>query len=204
MNDLYKTIASSSEGQFRDKGSRFLAFAYHVETEEEIREILVEIRKRYHDARHHCFAWRLGPEMDLFRVNDDGEPSGSAGKPILGQLRSRELTDTMVVVVRYFGGTLLGVGGLINAYRTAASDALDRASIIEKRVEILLQVEFGYQVMNQVMKLVKEYELGMAAQQFDTRCKLTVRAWIRDLQAIMDRFERIGDCRVARMENEKL
>jgi len=204
MNDLYKTIASSSEGQFRDKGSRFLAFAYHVETEEETREILVEIRKRYHDARHHCFAWRLGPEMNLFRVNDDGEPSGSAGKPILGQLRSRELTDTMVVVVRYFGGTLLGVGGLINAYRTAASEALDRATIIEKRVETLLQIEFGYQVMNQVMKLVKEYELGMATQQFDTRCKMTVRAWIRDLQAIMDRFERIGNCRVARMENEKL
>jgi len=203
MNDLYKTIASSSEGQFRDKGSRFLAFAYPVESEEEIREIIMEIRKRYHDARHHCFAWRLGPEMSLFRVNDDGEPSGSAGKPILGQLRSRELTDTMVVVVRYFGGTLLGVGGLINAYRTAASEALDRAPIIEKRVETLLHIEFGYQVMNQVMKLVKEYELGMAGQQFDTRCTLRARVWIRDLPGVMGQLERIGDCRVAQLENEK-
>ncbi len=119
MRDLYKTISSNTKGQFKDRGSRFIALAFHVISEDEIKEQITLLRKEYHDARHHCFAWRLGPDMERYRVNDDGEPSGSAGRPIFGQIQSRELTDILVVVIRYFGGTLLGVGGLINAYRSS-------------------------------------------------------------------------------------
>ena len=121
MTDLYKTIKHPSEGLYKEKGSKFLAFAYPVSSEEDIGRIITDLRKQYHDARHHCYAWRLGPEKDRFRVNDDGEPSGSAGKPIFGQIRSMDLSDVLVVVVRYFGGTLLGVGGLIRAYRAAVA-----------------------------------------------------------------------------------
>ena len=135
MKDLYLTISSNTKGQFKDRGSRFIALAFHVVSEDEIKEQITLLRKEYHDARHHCFAWRLGPDMERYRVNDDGEPSGSAGRPIFGQIQSRELTDILVVVIRYFGGTLLGVGGLINAYRSAASDALEHANITEKKVE---------------------------------------------------------------------
>ena len=122
MADLYKSIQNPSEGLYKEKGSKFLAFAYPVSTVEEIKERMAYLQKQFHDARHHCYAWRLGADMERYRVNDDGEPSGSAGNPIFGQIQSRELSDILVVVIRYFGGTLLGVGGLINAYRSATSD----------------------------------------------------------------------------------
>ncbi|HYW95669.1 MAG TPA: YigZ family protein, partial [Bacteroidales bacterium] len=132
--DNYLTIKQRGEGLYKEKGSKFIGFALPVESEDHIKGELESIRKNFHDARHHCYAWRLGPDMELYRANDDGEPGNSAGKPILGQIESRKLTNVLVVVVRYFGGTLLGVGGLINAYRTAASEALDRSVIVKKYV----------------------------------------------------------------------
>ena len=134
MSDIYKTIRDPSTGIYKEKGSKFLAFAYPVGTEETIRDRMEELHKQYHDARHHCYAWRLGAGMERLRIHDGGEPSGSAGNPIFGQIRSRELTNILVVVVRYFGGTLLGTGGLIHAYRSAASEALDRSHIITRKV----------------------------------------------------------------------
>ena len=134
MSDLYKTIQSPSKGIYKEKGSKFLAFAFSLSSEEKIKEQIGLLQKEYHDARHHCYAWRLGASMDRYRVNDDGEPSGSAGNPIFGQIQAHDLTNILVVVVRYFGGTLLGVGGLIRAYRSAASVALEQARIIELKV----------------------------------------------------------------------
>jgi uncharacterized YigZ family protein len=204
MNDLYKTIASPSEGLFREKGSRFISFAYPVENEAQISQQISGLKKQYYDARHHCFAWRLGADMEHYRANDDGEPSGSAGKPILGQIQSRDLTQILVVVVRYFGGTLLGVGGLIRAYRSAASDALDQAMKVEKKVESQLVLQFGYHEMNAVMKVIKEFDLDFEDQQFDLECTLTVRAWIRSLPRLKERLSTIDGCRVTMAGSRKL
>jgi uncharacterized YigZ family protein len=204
MNDLYKTIASPSEGLFREKGSRFISFAYPVENEAQISQQIAGLKKQYYDARHHCFAWRLGADMEHYRANDDGEPSGSAGKPILGQIQSRDLTQILVVVVRYFGGTLLGVGGLIRAYRSAASDALDQAMKVEKKVESQLVLQFGYHEMNAVMKVIKEFDLDFEDQQFDLECTLTVRAWIRSLPRLKERLSTINGCRVTMAGSRKL
>ncbi|MFO7669425.1 MAG: YigZ family protein [Bacteroidales bacterium] len=196
MNDLFKTISSDSEGQFRDRGSRFIARAFPVVTEEEIKGRIAILRKEYHDARHQCFAWRLGPEMERYRINDDGEPSGSAGRPIFGQIQSRELTDILVVVIRYFGGKLLGVGGLINAYKTSASNALENAIIIEKRVEKLLKLQFSYDAMNPVMNIIKEFGLVFDNQHFDINCKLNLSIWSRQIGEVTDRFAKIEGCRI--------
>jgi uncharacterized YigZ family protein len=156
FSDTYKTIASESKGLFRDRGSRFIAIARPVSSQEEIKTILEELRREYHDARHHCYAWMLTPDRQAWRVNDDGEPSGTAGRPIMGQINSRELTNVLVVVIRYFGGTLLGVSGLINAYRSAAEDALSNARVIEKQVNESWLVTFPYTAMNDVMKVMKD------------------------------------------------
>lgn len=172
MEDTYKTIERPSEGLYKDKGSRFISYAFPVSSEEEIREIVHSIKKEHHSARHHCYAWRLGAEKLLFRVNDDGEPSSTAGKPILGQIQSFDLTNILVVVVRYFGGTLLGVSGLINAYRNAALDALTQSEIIEKLVEKDLLIEFDYRVMNEVMKVFKDEKLIQIDPLFDLKCKI--------------------------------
>lgn len=156
FSDTYKTIAAESKGLFKDRGSRFIAIARPVSSQEEIKTILEELRREYHDARHHCYAWMLSPDRQAWRVNDDGEPSGTAGRPIMGQINSRELTNVLVVVIRYFGGTLLGVSGLINAYRSAAEDALKNALVIEKQVNESWLVTFPYTVMNDVMKVMKD------------------------------------------------
>jgi len=171
------TITQAGEGLFRDRGSRFIAFSFPVISEEEIRVKLEDLRKKYHDARHHCYAWRLGPAMNQYRTNDDGEPSNSAGKPILGQIQARNLTNVLVVVVRYFGGTLLGVGGLINAYRTAAAEALENATAIEKFVHTIFQVRFEYLSMNTVMRIFKEQDIGQSEQVFGLNC--SVKASVR-------------------------
>lgn len=194
MKDLYYTITAESEGLFRDRGSRFIAQAFPAPSESEIKEILDRLRKEYHDARHHCFAWRIGADLERYRFNDDGEPSGSAGRPIFGQIQSKQLTDILIVVIRYFGGTLLGVGGLINAYRTAAADALDSANIIEKKVEKRMRLEFPYEAMNAVMRIAKEFDLKQEHQQFDLKCALTLRVWIRQLPAITDRLSQVEGC----------
>jgi len=194
MRDIFRTIREPSEGYFKDKGSRFLAFAFPVGSEDEIKQHLADLRKKYHDARHHCFAWRLGADMNRFRSNDDGEPAGSAGLPILGQIRSRNLTDILVVVVRYFGGTLLGVGGLINAYRSATSDSLEKAAIIQQKVLGKWTVKFGYPQMNQVMKVIKDLDLVMEDQQFDLDCRITLLIWKKKEKEVSKRFGRIDDC----------
>jgi len=196
MNDQFKTIQSTSEGLYKEKGSKFIALAYPVNSEEAIKAQMVEIQKRYHDARHHCFAWRLGPDLTRYRFNDDGEPSGSAGKPIFGQIQSRELTDVLVVVIRYFGGTLLGVGGLINAYRSAASDALDRSRIVELKVYTRLKLEFGYAQMNAVMKVIKDFHLEFGEKQFDLDCSLTLKVWKRIENQVVEKFSGIDGCKV--------
>lgn len=172
MSDSYLTIAKASEGIFKDKGSKFLAYAYPVESEDEIKEYVQALKKEHFSARHHCFAWRLGADKALFRANDDGEPSSTAGKPILGQIQRLDLTNILVVVVRYFGGTLLGVSGLINAYREAAIAALDAAEIVEKLVEVKFWVGFDYLMMNSVMKVFKDENLPQEKTDFDLRCKI--------------------------------
>lgn len=170
MEDIFKTIEKPSEGLFKDKGSRFISYAFPVNSEEQIREIVQSIKKEHHSARHHCYAWRLGSDKLLFRTNDDGEPSSTAGKPILGQIQSFDLTNILIVVVRYFGGTLLGVSGLINAYRNAALDAVNQAEIVEKLLEKWFLVEFDYGAMNEVMKVFKDEKLPQIDPQFDLKC----------------------------------
>lgn len=173
--DEYRSIASRSEGLFKDNGSRFIALAFPVETEEEIREIVAGLKKEYHDARHHCYAWRLGYRGDRFRANDDGEPSGSAGRPILGQIDSLGLSDILVVVVRYFGGIKLGIPGLIRAYRSSTADALSQAEVIGKVAGRTFRVGFDYLSMNSVMKVLKDMGLTPSSQDFSLSCTLEVR-----------------------------
>jgi len=169
----YQTLAAPAEGFYKEKGSKFLAFAYPVNDQQAIEQHLQQLRKQYHDARHHCYAWVLQPDGSLYRANDDGEPSHSAGDPILGQIRSLELTNTLVVVVRYFGGTKLGVSGLIRAYKTAAADALGNGRIITRQVTQRITLTFNYQDTNRVMKLVDTCHLQIIDQQFDNACRLT-------------------------------
>ena len=175
MEDSFKTIASPSNGLYKDKGSKFLSFAFPVKNEAEIKDILESVRKKYHDARHHCYAWMLGEDKDHFRVNDDGEPSNSAGKPILGQIQSKNLSNVLIIVVRYFGGTLLGVGGLIQAYKTAAKEALGSAKIIDKYIYRIYLIQFPYEDMNSVMKILKNIELDQFDQVFELDCSLKVK-----------------------------
>ena len=172
------SIATPSEGLYKDQGSRFLAFAYPVESEAEVREILSRIRKEYHDARHHCSAFRLGLGGEPWRASDDGEPAGSAGRPILGQIDSAGLSDVLVVVVRYFGGIKLGIPGLIRAYRTATADALQKATVVEKIAGTWYTVKFGYEEMPAVMKMVKDMDLPTRGQDFGMECTMQLK--VRD------------------------
>ena len=173
--DAYSSITAQSQGLFKDNGSRFIALAYPVETEQEVKEIVSALRKEYHDARHHCYAYRLGYKGDVFRASDDGEPSGSAGRPILGQIDSLGLSDVLVVVVRYFGGIKLGIPGLIRAYKTSTADALANASVITKVAGVNFRVSFDYLAMNDVMKVLKEMDLPPRGQDYGERCSLQVR-----------------------------
>jgi len=170
----YKTIETISEGIFKDRGSRFLAFAYPVENESDVNKYRNELKKKYFDARHHVYAFHIGTENPFFRSSDDGEPSNSSGPPVLGQIRSFGLTNILIVVVRYFGGTKLGVPGLINAYKTAASDALLNANIITKNIEIQLTVDFQYPDMNTVMRLLKHNGIHIINQCFETNCSIAL------------------------------
>lgn len=179
--DLYRTIESPAESAVRERSSKFLAYAYPVREEAQIRELLDVLRKRYYDATHHCYAWRLGPRGETFRSNDDGEPSGTAGKPILGQLLSQQVTDCLIVVVRYFGGTKLGVPGLIAAYRESAADVLAAARIVERTVDRHFTIRFPYPAMNDVMRVVKEEQPAIRSQEFDNLC--TIRLSIRESRA---------------------
>lgn len=174
MSDTYLTIQDKSEGIYTEKRSKFLAFAHPVETIDEIKDLLTDYKKKYYDARHVCYAYMLGPERTDFRANDDGEPSSTAGKPILGQINSRELTNILVVVIRYFGGVKLGTSGLIVAYREAAAEALSAATMIEKTIEETVTFTFPYVMMNSVMRVVKELNPRIVEQKYDETCIITL------------------------------
>ncbi|MBR6280262.1 MAG: YigZ family protein [Bacteroidales bacterium] len=187
MQDTYRSIAARSEGLYKDNGSRFLAFACPVETEEEVKEIVDALRKEYHDARHHCFAYRLGLDGARWRANDDGEPSGSAGRPILGQIDSAGLSDVLVVVVRYFGGVKLGIPGLIRAYRTATQEALAAAQAVEKTAARRFRITFDYLSMNAVMRVLKDLDIPQSGQSFGNECSLDVRVRLSQYEDFLAR-----------------
>lgn len=198
IKDTYLSISEESRGLFKDNGSRFIALAYPVESEAQVKEIVSALKKEYHDARHHCYAYRLGYKGDVFRANDDGEPSGSAGRPILGQIDSRGLSDVLVVVVRYFGGIKLGIPGLIRAYKTSTEDALSQAVTVEKTAAVVYRVDFGYMAMNSVMKVLKDMKMEARDQQFDTRCSLSVRVRLSAESDFLSRMDDIDDCTITK------
>jgi uncharacterized YigZ family protein len=193
MIDSYQTISNRSESLFKDKGSKFIGIALPVASEEEIKESLGEIRKTYYDARHHCYAYILGNNGEKTRANDDGEPNHSAGDPILGQIKSKSLTNTLVVVVRYFGGTKLGVSGLINAYKTASQEALDSNSIIEVEITDTVEFQFTYEQMNEIMKLVKDFDLAIIEQHFEIECRLVANIIISKTDQLTTKVQLMND-----------
>lgn len=191
FDDSYKTISTPAEGIFRDKGSKFLAYAYPIRSEEEVKPIIGVLKAEHSKARHFCYAYRLTPNRSVFRINDDGEPSGTAGRPILNCLLSEDITNILMVVVRYFGGTLLGVPGLINAYKTASIEAIKSANIITKTVNDIYEVHFEYLQMNDVMKLVKEENLDVLSQNLDTNCTLKFEVRKAQLNQVLSKFDKI-------------
>ena len=192
MNDSYLTLAKKSEAYYKEKGSKFLAFAIPISSEEEVRLALESLRKEYHDARHHCYAYILGHKKEKFRANDDGEPKHSAGDPILGQIKSYNLTNVLIVVIRYFGGTKLGVSGLINAYKTSAQEAIKNGKIVEKIVKESITIYFQYPSMNKVMSLIKTYDLEVKEQNFEQTCKITVLVRLSQLSEIENKLSALG------------
>lgn len=195
MDDTYKTISGISESVFTEKRSKFIAIAIPVRSVAEIKNLLEQYQKKYYDARHVCYAYMLGPERKDFRANDNGEPSGTAGKPILGQINSHELTDVLVIVVRYFGGIKLGTSGLIVAYRTAASQALAEATVIEKTVDDEVTVAFEYPFMNDVMRIVKEESPEIMEQSYDMDCIMTMRIRKSQMPRLRSRLEKVETLR---------
>ena len=191
MIDEYKTIATTSEGFYSEKRSKFLAFAHHVETVDEIKELLAQYRKKYYDARHVCYAYMLGASREEFRANDDGEPSSTAGKPILGQINSNELTDILIVVVRYYGGVNLGTSGLIIAYREAAADAIAHATIEIRQVEERIVFKFPYEMMNDVMRVVKDMQPRIISQTYDNTCEITLSIRQSEASQLCSRLEKL-------------
>ena len=191
--DTYKSIGRPSEGLYKDNGSRFIALAYPVESEEEVKELVDRARREYHDARHHCYAYRIGLDGSKWRANDDGEPSGSAGRPILGQIDSAGLSDVLVIVVRYFGGIKLGIPGLIRAYKSSTSDALANSDVVEKIAGKWYRLVFPYGSMPPVMKIIKDMDLPQRAQMFGEECSMEVRVRLSLEEVFFDRFEKIGN-----------
>ena len=189
--DSYKTIARPAETTYRQLSSKFLVYAYPVETEEEIKQHLDVLRKKWFDATHHCYAWRLGAKGEQFRANDDGEPSSTAGKPILGQLLSQEVTNCLVVVVRYFGGTKLGVSGLIAAYKESTALVLAECEIVERTVDVVIDVSFSYIAMNDVMRVVKDMQPKVVNQIFDNLCTMTLSIREGDSVQLIARLEKV-------------
>ena len=196
IKDSYKSIAAEARGLFKDNGSRFIAHAYPVETEEEVKEIVAALKKEYYDARHHVYAYRLGHLGDRFRANDDGEPSGSSARPVLGQIDSNGLSDILVVVVRYFGGIKLGIPGLIRAYKTSTADALANAQVVEKIAARRFRVIFGYMNMNAVMKVMKDMGLEQKNQVFDMECSIDTSVRLSQTDSFLERMADVEGCRV--------
>ena len=189
--DSYLTLAAPVQTAMRERSSKFLTYAYPVTDEEQIRTHLEALRKEFYDATHHCYAYRLGPQGEIFRANDDGEPSGTAGKPILGQLLSQEVTDCLVVVIRYFGGTKLGVSGLIQAYREATQEVLEAAEIVERTVDSIIQVDFSYMAMNGVMRIIKEMNPRIDEQTFDNLCTMRLRIRKSEAPILIAKLEKV-------------
>ena len=191
MTDEFKTIATTSEGYYTEKRSKFLAFAHHVQTTDEVKDIITQYRKKYYDARHVCYAYMLGAERNDFRANDDGEPSSTAGKPILGQINSNELTDILIVVVRYYGGVNLGTSGLIVAYREAAADAISHATIETRQVEEIIKYTFVYPQMNDVMRIVKDMTPRIISQTYDNTCEIVLSIRKSEADLLRNKLEKL-------------
>lgn len=191
FDDTYKMLDAPGEGLYKEKGSKFIASAFTVTSEDEVKKALAEVKKKYYDARHHCYAYMIGPEKDCFRSSDDGEPSGTAGKPILNQILSKDVTNVCVIVVRYFGGIKLGVSGLINAYKTAAREALDNAVIVEKTVNEVYSLEFPYALMNDVMRVMKEEGLEQQNPRFEMDCYLEFSTRKNEADKTVAKFKNI-------------
>jgi len=191
MANSYKTIKKNSEGIYKEKGSKFLSFVLHVTDVNEIKEIIEKFKKDYFDARHVCYAYMIGENRNTFRTNDDGEPAGTAGKPILGQINSFELTNVLIIVVRYFGGILLGTGGLTVAYKEAAADAIKNNEIIEKQIEISLSIHFKYELMSEISRIIKEFDLHISAQKFETECDMNFSIPKEKFEKVKERLDKI-------------
>jgi uncharacterized YigZ family protein len=202
FENTYKTINTKAESVFKDRGSKFIAIAVPLKTEVEVKLKLDELRKEYYDATHHCYAYRLGFDKSAFRSNDDGEPSGTAGKPIFNQILSKDLTNVLIVVIRYFGGTKLGVSGLINAYKTAARDVLENAEIITKTVYEICQLGFNYEIMNDVMKLIKDEKLEQLSHDYSDACNVIIKIPEANAAKIISKFKALQglDFKVLRLE----
>lgn len=191
FSDTYLTIQQNAEALFKDKGSKFLAFAYPVENEQQVKEFLTALKKEHPSANHHCYAYRLGADKLNFRANDDGEPSNTAGRPILGQIQSHDLTNVLIVVVRYFGGTLLGVSGLINAYKHSAADVIKASAIIEKQILFFYTIHFAFEQMNDVMKLLKQMDCKINQQKFDADCEISFSIRKANSEACEEKLRKI-------------
>ncbi|MBZ9630642.1 YigZ family protein [Salegentibacter sp. LM13S] len=202
MKDTYKTITKASpEVLFKDRNSKFFGYAFPVKTEEEANIHLEELKTKHHKARHWCYAWQLGKSDFQYRANDDGEPSNSAGMPIYGQIQSFEVTNILIVVVRYFGGVKLGVGGLINAYKTAAQMALEEANIVTRTIDELFEISFDYPEMNIVMRLIKENNLNIIEQKLELDCKIYISVRKKDAEAIFEKFDSTYKVEIKKLEN---
>jgi uncharacterized YigZ family protein len=201
MDDVYKTIVTPSEETlFKDRNSKFFGYAFPVRSEEDVKEALELLKKKHHSARHFCYAWQLGVEKIRFRANDDGEPSNSAGMPIYGQIQSFAITNVLIVSVRYFGGTKLGVGGLINAYRTSARLALEASTIVEKTVDVSFRLNFGYDLMSKVMKIIKEQQLEIQSQTMEMDCELEISVRKSKAVEIFEIFNNIYKLEIRQLE----
>jgi len=196
IRDEYLTVADKSEGLYKEKGSKFIALCYPVDTEEDVHNILDKLRKEYHDARHHCYAYRLGVNNDRYRMNDDGEPGGSAGRPIYGQILSNDLTNILIVVIRYFGGIKLGMGGLAAAYKAATNESIENACIIKKIITENITLSFNYPLMNEVMRIIKEHSLNIAYQLFTDTCRITVSVRLKQYQKTVSIFGKIHGVKI--------
>lgn len=197
FDDTYQTIKEPSEGTFRDKGSRFIAYAHPFHDEGELKDLLASIKSIHPKARHWCYAYRLSPDRSIYRVNDDGEPSGSAGRPILNTLLSNDLTDIIVVVVRYFGGTLLGIPGLINAYKNATQEAIDNAKVVEEIQKDMYKIDFDYVQMNEVMRIIKGDDLEIKKQDFDNRCSIIFAVRKLHVNQVIGKMENIENSKLS-------
>ncbi len=201
MDDVYKTIKTPSEETlFKDRNSKFFGYAFPVQTEDDIRESLDVLKKKHHSARHFCYAWQLGTERVRFRANDDGEPSNSAGMPIYGQIQSFDLTNVLIVSVRYFGGTKLGVGGLINAYRSSAKLAIEASKVIEKTIDEFFELKFGYDLMSKVMKIIKENQLQIVSQKMEQSCEMRIAVRKSEAVKIFQIFDAIYTLEIRQLE----